>query len=159
MALRRTKKGLADYLNLTKGTVQDALDRRENTAFRLVHLDLIAEYLEIPAAELIAPNESKLSELRRDEQRLIRQWRAWPTDVRARILSVFEFFGELWPEDVDQRNWLHDLKRLNAEKRADLRRALDALLAAPGNRSRGPGESPASTGTNDEGGRGVPKRR
>lgn len=129
--LRRSQSELAERLGITKSTVSQALRRRDNTAFRLIQLDIIADYLGIPPSELIARPDSQLLELRRDEQRLIRQWRQWPSDVRARLLSVFEFFGEtIWPEELEKKRWLHDLQRLPPEKRATLRQTLDALLVA-----------------------------
>lgn len=126
--VRLSQQGLADKIGIGKGTLSELLSGKSSTQGLLAHLDTIADYLGVPPAELIAPYDSQLMELRRDEYRLLRQWRAWPPDVRAKFLSIVEFFGQIWPEDLEARTWIHDLRRLGTDGRRNMRDALNAAL-------------------------------
>jgi len=157
--VRLSQKGLADRLGVTKGTLSEMLSGPSAQRGLLAHLDNISDYLGLPVAELVAPYNSRLAELRPEEQRLLAVWRSWPSDVRSRLLSVLEFFGELSPDQIEQRNWLHDLRRINDGQRAALRKTLDVMLKERAASRRGRSAPPDPRATDAGSVPGVPTPR
>lgn len=105
LALRRTQKGLADALGVSKGTLHEMLNGKASGQGALARLDLIAEYLDMSPAELIQRDSSALMELSVAEQRFLRQWRNWPREVRASVLRLIDYFAALLPEEQEAREY------------------------------------------------------
>jgi len=142
MALRRTQKGLADKLGVTKSTLHEMLNGHAAQQGALARLDVIADYLGMSPAELVKSERSRLMELSIAEQRIIQQWRDWPREVRATVLRLFDYFGGLLPEEQEAREYGYLLRQI---KDPDLRaRMVGALRDAVNSQRKWRPASPAS---------------
>lgn len=127
---RKLQKGIADATGIKPATVSETLKRRNNTTFRLVHLDKIADYLGVTPSDLIRHAHSALWELTPEETRLVRHYREWPTDVQDRVMALFDFFAGMLPEEKEQRRLWTKWRRLKPQDRAYVERAIDDVLRA-----------------------------
>ena len=146
MAFRRTQTELAQRLGVTKSTLSEMIGGKSATQGALARLDEIADYLDMSPADLVKGDTSNLMELAVDEQRLIRQWRNWPKAIRAQFAALLNYFSELLPEEVEERNYAMFMRQIkNPEVRAHLiGLARDAAIAQ--RRGKRPIESSSGAG-------------
>jgi transcriptional regulator with XRE-family HTH domain len=126
---RRTQASLAKLLGIEPGTLSNALNGRDKHAIRLKHVDIIAEYFGVQPAALVQRSGNNLVELAPVEVRLLTHWRDFPTDIQTQIMTMFDYFAGLLPEEKEQRRWWIKVSRLR--KPSDRRRVeqmIDDLL-------------------------------
>lgn len=128
---RRTQTGLAKKLGIEPGTLSNALNGRDSHAIRLKHVDVIADYFGVPPAALVTMQGNVLNELTPEEVRLIEHWRDFPVDIQDRIMSMFDYFAGLLPEEKEQRRWWIKISRIRKQSdRLYIEQAIDSVLRA-----------------------------
>lgn len=128
-AMRKTQQGLAEYIGISKATLNEQLNGAGATRGLLFRLDKIAEYLDTTPAELVQRLDANLAELTTDEQRVIRHWRDFPPHVRDMLLAMLDYFGGLFPEEKEQRHIWWRWRRLTEPRRARVQTVLDLAWA------------------------------
>lgn len=123
--LRRTQAGLAEYIGVTKATLNEWLNGESATRGALPRLDKIAEYFDIPPTVLIAKQDNVLLEIQPSEFRLLAFWRRFPLSVQTRILEMFDFFAGLPPEEQEGLRLWH---RFQLIRNSDVRKAIDKSI-------------------------------
>lgn len=136
--LRRTATRLADALGIERSTLSQTLSGRHNSAFRLIHLDKIAEFFGVPPSTLIQYDHSSMTELTPAETRILRHWRTWPPDIQESLLPVYDYFAGLLPEEKEQRRWWQKINRIKRQSDRDyVERTVDDVIRAQRNERGG----------------------
>lgn len=116
MVIRKTQVWLANQIGVEKNSLNEWLkDEGSPERGMLARLDALAEAVDLSPAELVQAYGSRLMELSADERFLVQQWRAWPRNVRASVLRLFRYFGDLLPEEAAHRDYLMLLRDLSDE--------------------------------------------
>jgi transcriptional regulator with XRE-family HTH domain len=145
----RTQAGLAKSLGIKPGTLSNALNGRDSHAIRLKHVDVIAEYFGVPPALLVTQPGNSLHELTPEESRLLTHWRDFPLDIQERVMSMFDYFAGLLPEEKEQRRWWVKVSRIRKPSdRRYIEQAIDDVLRAQ-RIERGGDAPPAGKGSFD----------
>lgn len=113
MATRKTQVWLADQIGVKRSSLNEWLHTHaEAEQGMLARLDALADAVGSSPAELVQAYGSRLMELRADERQLVQTWRAWPRAVRASVLRLLRYFGEVLPEEAAHREYLMLLRDL-----------------------------------------------
>jgi transcriptional regulator with XRE-family HTH domain len=105
MALRRTQKGLADHIGVSKGTLHDMLYGQSAKQGALARLDRMADYLGLSPSELVQMDNATLMELSPAEHAIIRHWREWPKEIQAAVLRLLAFSNAVLPDEDGLREF------------------------------------------------------
>lgn len=126
---RKTQAELAQRLKISEPSLTELLNGKASRRGLLHHLDAIADYLGVPPSTLVVRSPAAIAELQAGEGRLLAHYRALPREIQGEILSVFEHFATLLPEEREARYWWSRIRRLKrSEDRAMLDRTLDDML-------------------------------
>ena len=125
---RKNQQRLAEKLKVTKQTLSEMLHGPAAKQGLLARLDEIADYLEVPPSFLIHRNDSSLIEVSAEEAKLLKYWRTWTLDVRGQVLSMIEFLAGLLPEEIEDRMYMRNVKRLTTAHRTLHDESLQRLL-------------------------------
>lgn len=128
---RRTQTALAKLLGIKPGTLSNALGGRDQHAIRLKHVDVIADYFEVPPSVLVTRPGNAFHELTPDEMRLMAHWRDFPLDIQERVMAMFDYFAGLLPEEKEQRRWWVKISRIRKQSdRNYIEQTIDSVLRA-----------------------------
>lgn len=121
-ALRRTMSGLAEAIGVRLSTLSDLLNEELPAAEKgwLYRLDDMAEYVGVTPSDLVKRTDDPLVELSPMEHRVLKHLRQFPPVVQEQIAFLYDYFGGLLPEELEERRWLVRIRRLNARNRAAL---------------------------------------
>lgn len=147
--LRKNQVRLAEELRVAKSTINEMLESAPQQGL-LYHLDRIATFYRTTPAELVRGDNSPYMELTPLEARIIAHIRQFPTSVQEQILSLYDYFGGLLPEEKQRAEWWLKLRRLSAERRQAVERTLDAQYAAQIQSQREKGSGPAAPASGGE---------
>lgn len=80
------QKALAQHLKKSEAWLSNVLDGKRG--FRLVDLDLVADFFRVPPSELIRENNTELVEVTPTERTLLRTFRRADSNLRNSILTL-----------------------------------------------------------------------
>lgn len=141
---RKTQADLAAAIGIAKGTLNELLNGASSTRGLLAYLDRIADYFGVPPSLLVHRNDTALMEIHPSEHRLLTHWRTFPPDVQETVMSMFDYFSGLLPEEKEERRIWQKWRRLSPKDREHMERQLTELTRLS-RRSAGTNTAPAPT--------------
>lgn len=128
---RYSQRALADFIGVSKSTLNEMLNGGKARQGALARLDKIADYFGIPPSLLIHRNDTAMMEVAPQEYRLLSHWRRMPASVKERVLEMFDYFAGLDPEEQEARQLWHRFQAIrNSQVRRDIEQTIEDALRA-----------------------------